>query len=347
MKFHDLEDEAADWVVKRSKGLSNKEKLTLDARIAEEPKLYLEIVELEKAQNLIRQLPLENARKVLAESDSFDCSITQKHEHRIYRLILPSIAVTVLLTFSLFFFIWNTKKDKVHSITSLETPITHILEDGSIVRLNTNTSLVISYSSISRELELEQGEAHFTVQKDIERPFQVLVGNVEVRAIGTAFNILKSAETINVTITEGTVIINDKTNAINNFRSEAPENSNSNLSLTELGPVNEGQSVSVSLNQDLLPTHFELTETAPNMIEDLEWHSSLLMLEGGYLKDIAATFEQKTGRKLIIQDTEVADFRIAGRFPSDDVYGFLRVLNEAYGIIWKETDDLTIYLSSD
>ena len=60
------------------------------------------------------------------------------------------------------------------------------LDDGSVVELNASTHIRVHYSLGERRVELLRGEAHFTVAKNLQRPFRVLADGVAVRAVGTA-----------------------------------------------------------------------------------------------------------------------------------------------------------------
>lgn len=79
------------------------------------------------------------------------------------------------------------------------------LEDGSILELNTKSTVEIHFSKDKRELTLIRGEAYFAVEPDKSRPFIVDVGNGSVTAVGTAFNIRRDNELTSVTVTEGIV----------------------------------------------------------------------------------------------------------------------------------------------
>lgn len=83
------------------------------------------------------------------------------------------------------------------------------LADGSSVRLNTNTVIDVVFSGGERRIELERGEAFFQVAHDARRPFLVTAGHTEVRALGTAFNVLLKGERSEVTVTEGVVRITE------------------------------------------------------------------------------------------------------------------------------------------
>src|SRR3546814_6073782 len=61
------------------------------------------------------------------------------------------------------------------------------LEDGSRVRLDTNSALVVRYSRKHRDVVLERGRAQFDVAHAPQRPFTVHAGPGTVRAVGTQF----------------------------------------------------------------------------------------------------------------------------------------------------------------
>lgn len=75
------------------------------------------------------------------------------------------------------------------------------LADGSFVILNTATAVSVDYSGKERRVVLHDGEALFDVAKDPSRPFIVMTGDMEVRAVGTAFVVRREE----VTVSEGTV----------------------------------------------------------------------------------------------------------------------------------------------
>ena len=83
------------------------------------------------------------------------------------------------------------------------------LEDGSEIKLNTNTSLEVSFDATQRALTLHRGEAFFEVAHQPERPFVVRAGSLEVRALGTAFNIELRGDTGVVTVADGVVRVTE------------------------------------------------------------------------------------------------------------------------------------------
>jgi transmembrane sensor len=83
------------------------------------------------------------------------------------------------------------------------------LADGSVVTLNTATEIRLHFSADRRDVELVSGQANFEVAKDASRPFVVTAGGSEVRAVGTQFDVYKTADKVTVTLIEGKVAIKE------------------------------------------------------------------------------------------------------------------------------------------
>ena len=82
------------------------------------------------------------------------------------------------------------------------------LEDGTRVALNTATRIQVAYGDTVRRVELDRGEALFEVARNPNRPFIVIAGERQVRAIGTAFLVRRdSQEELEVTLVEGKVAV--------------------------------------------------------------------------------------------------------------------------------------------
>lgn len=81
-----------------------------------------------------------------------------------------------------------------------------LLPDNSIVHLNFNSAIKISFTNSIRQIELLKGEAFFKVAKNPKRPFIVRTGNSTASALGTAFIVRRENESSSlITVTEGVV----------------------------------------------------------------------------------------------------------------------------------------------
>ena len=83
------------------------------------------------------------------------------------------------------------------------------LPDGSVVHLNTNSTISVTYTDDQRHVDLERGEVWFQVSPNKQRPFHVDAGEARITAVGTAFNIYLDNNSTDVTVTEGVVEVSD------------------------------------------------------------------------------------------------------------------------------------------
>ncbi len=97
-----------------------------------------------------------------------------------------------------------------------------LLSDGTMVYMNSGSSLKFPINFIpghKRQVFLE-GEAYFEVTKNPNNPFQVSTSNMEVKVLGTHFNVsaYHNTQTFAV-LAEGSIAVNKKEN--NNIENEA------------------------------------------------------------------------------------------------------------------------------
>ncbi len=82
------------------------------------------------------------------------------------------------------------------------------LVDGSVITLNTNTSVRVTYSGDRRQVDLLRGEALFSVAHDASRPFEVHALSGVTTAVGTRFDVeIGTADSADVSVLEGTVTV--------------------------------------------------------------------------------------------------------------------------------------------
>jgi len=123
------------------------------------------------------------------------------------RYYVGALAASVAITVSAIAWLRiQTDRYETHIGEQRDVP----LEDGSRMTLNTNTKLLVHYSKTRRLIELERGEATFTVSRDAVRPFDVAVGGTLVRALGTEFNVEMRPTTITVSVLEGAVRVDEQ-----------------------------------------------------------------------------------------------------------------------------------------
>lgn len=95
--------------------------------------------------------------------------------------------------------LYSTRKGEQRSIA---------LADGSQLEVNTDSVVRVEYTRRGRIVQLEHGEASFTVNHGDTRPFDVIAGAGRIRDIGTVFNVHKRPDgSVVVTVKEGSVSV--------------------------------------------------------------------------------------------------------------------------------------------
>jgi len=213
------------------------------------------------------------------------------------------------------------------------------LSDGTVVRLNVGGEVRERFTPEERTVDLVRGEAHFAVVKNPARPFVVHAGPARVRAVGTAFNVNLRAEAVEILVTEGRVKVTPPAEsgapAAATDESAAPLVDSGQRALVARSRPADGPGVVVS------------NVSRAELARALAWQGPLLRLGGATLAELAAEFEARTGRRLVLADPALAGLRIGGRFPGDDLEGFVRLLEEHYGVRSHVAPDGAIVLSRE
>ena len=194
------------------------------------------------------------------------------------------------------------------------------LEDGSILALNRGAVVNVRYTPQERQVQLVAGEAHFTVAKNGARPFIVIAGNVAVHAVGTAFNVRLGANEVDVLVTEGTVQVNRPTET-SARETPAP------LAVLEAG---ERTTVPMANSEPAGP----IATVAPQEIRQLlAWQPSTLDFTATPLFYIVNEFNLRNAPvRILIADTVLAGTEVSASLRSDNVEGFLRLLEAGFGV---------------
>ena len=227
--------------------------------------------------------------------------------------------------------------------TALAAPCERLtLEDGSVVELNRGASVEVVYSATERRVRLVRGEANFTVAKNPERPFVVTAGGVDVRAAGTVFNVRLAREAVEVVVSEGRVKLeNWSGNALVAGSANATRTSPPQLAAEVLLSV--GQSAVVSLVASAPgPQVNSLAE--PELAARLAWQPRLLDFTGAPLTDIVAEFNRRNPVQLAVDDATLGALRLSAAFRSDNVEGFVRLMESDFGMRaeWRSEREIVL-----
>ena len=178
-----------------------------------------------------------------------------------------------------------------------------VLSDGSMVTLNTDSKVLVHYDKTRRQIQLLQGEALFDVAKNKKRPFVVMAGDTQVRAVGTSFTVkFLPRQPVQVLVREGVVEIK---------RPLVPQASPVRLAANALAVAPPEAPIS--------------TEPVPRIqvTRNLAWREGRIAFDNETLANAAREFGRYSDVQIRIAP-ELENQTITGLFVSNDPVGFAR-----------------------
>jgi transmembrane sensor len=117
------------------------------------------------------------------------------------------VAASALLIIAAGAELWrnSTKAEEKSYATVPGEQQTVALGDGTQIILEPETRVRVAYSKTSRTVTLVDGKASFAVVHRPDQPFEVDMDGASIKDIGTNFTVSKSADSIQITVTEGKV----------------------------------------------------------------------------------------------------------------------------------------------
>lgn len=205
------------------------------------------------------------------------------------------------------------------------------LHDGSVIHLNTDSRVEVRMTAEARMITLTEGEAFFDVAPDPHRPFRVLAGDQSVEAVGTAFNVYRSQDGLQVVVVEGVVAIAPVATAKPSASREAHDDGRVLVHAGEGASVN-GRAVSQSAQADL--------EAATS------WRNRQLVFRRARLYAILAEYNRYTTRDLVIDDDMLGALLLSGTFDVDDPASLIGFLEATIGVQADYADPQRIRLTT-
>ena len=266
-----------------------------------------------------------------------------------------AIAATVMLSLFVTFKYNSTADSQATYTTAVGEQKTITLPDNSRVQLNTNSRLKIDYSDSHRAIYLHQGEAHFDVQSNPQRPFEVYAGSGRVRAIGTAFSVTLYEQDIGVIVTEGIVeiapeIITQLAAApsqpaeqgapLSNANAESEPDANKSQTPTKSKRVKAGNAA--VFNQHSVKHIQAIADD--EMQRRLAWQQGLLIFSGEPLEEVVKQLSRYTDTKILIKSENARNLRIGGQFQAGDTKAVFSALEKGFGLKADYITNNLVYL---
>ena len=198
----------------------------------------------------------------------------------------------------------------------------HMLQDGSIVQLNTDSRLEVSLSKKVRSIRLIRGEAFFTVKHTSSYgPFMVTAADASLRALGTEFDVRQTPQSVEVAVVSGTVQVQVD-----------PHEGNASASALETSPQlveahETTHSVEFLIGGEMATiSSGKVTRVDGNVGDALSWRQNRLVFHQVRLGDVADTFNRYNHFQIQVEGKAAQDTRLTGTF---DIGGYRDVLRYA------------------
>jgi transmembrane sensor len=212
------------------------------------------------------------------------------------------------------------------------------LSDGTKVWLNGGSKLKYPafFSSVTRDVFLE-GEAYFDVSENKAKPFLVHTASIQIKVLGTAFNVKSYFEdkTIETTLVRGVIEIREvRNNKLTGallikpnqkavlFKSKEEKKLHPDHSLQQLKEV-----------QDELPA-IEIDKV--NVVPITAWKEKALVFANTTLEEMVTNLERWYGIKINVLNNSLKKYHYNGKFSHNEtIYQVLEVIKATTPITYE------------
>jgi len=201
------------------------------------------------------------------------------------------------------------------------------LQDGTRVYLNTNSRAVVHFDRQVRRVELAEGEALFEVAHNPARPFIVMAGTREVRALGTAFVVRNDPRQLAITLVEGSVMVSPQGTEEAGTRPERKAAGSGKPTqggaATEVLTLDPGERVTFASGH---PARLD----RPSLEKITAWRRGQISLDNTTLADTVSEINRYNAVHVVVRDPSIAAIRLSGVFRAGDTQNFVEAVTRTY-----------------
>ena len=182
------------------------------------------------------------------------------------------------------------------------------LPDGTNLELNSRSRLRVNFERGQRHVELEQGEAMFSVAHDSDRPFVVQAGPGQVTVTGTRFDVRLEGDQTQVVVESGHVQVQGA-------------DANTQVNLTA------GLGTHVTAQGQVAAAY------AVNAQALTAWRKGQLVFDDATLQEVAAQVSRYRQKPLRVSNPALAQLRLSSVFKVDDTDALLSALPKILPVV--------------
>jgi transmembrane sensor len=315
--------------------------------------VYMRHIMKHKNEFFVEESPIESKDIVFEKEYGFFQSPISKK-----KLTIFSFLAFLIITTGAIYLFTQKKAANLPTLQALSSIVTKngsrtkiVLPDGSQVWLNAGSNLDYNNAVFNKDLRevTLNGEAYFDVTKNETKPFIIHTKKMDVKVIGTAFNVRSYSyeKTAEASLIRGSIevtlkdrkdqVITLKPNEKISIATDEPNQQVSKPNKTTVVKNNVKpipQIIVKELKQN--PTN--------NIIAEIAWTQNKLYFEDESLENIAPMLERWFGKKVEITNVSLRNLRYYGNFEKETMEEVLSYLKLSKRFNFKiEPDSVVIY----
>jgi transmembrane sensor len=191
------------------------------------------------------------------------------------------------------------------------------LSDHSHIALDARTHVRVRFTADARIVELQEGQAQFSVAKDPGRPFKVQAGAKTIVAVGTVFDVQYIDQQVQVAMVEGRVAVLSQAGGGSGTEADAKTSGTSAIELS----AGEALEVGADGAATVLPKADIEAATA--------WREGKVIFRDRTLAEAVKRLNRYSRQQVVIDDRALAQVKVSGVFDAGDAQAFAEAM-QAY-----------------
>jgi len=259
-----------------------------------------------------------NARILSEQELPANAKIIPLHKRPVFMRVAASLLLIATLALLANYFLNNNQPVPI-ILASQQKVMEQKLPDGTKVTINKNSEIAYVQNGKVREVKLK-GEAYFEVVHNEELPFEIIIEDIIIKDIGTAFNVkaLPGNNNIEVLVENGEV----------HFYSA----SNKGLTLAK------GEKALYD------KTSKQFSKVVPDAVENtLSYKSRIFQFKESTLREVISQVNEVYGSSILLEDQRLGNCRISVMFNNEDIGALVEIIAETLDLKIERSGEKIIF----
>lgn len=269
-----------------------------------------------------------------------------RQSRRVTAMVAAAAVLVIGLTVAIYFMMMPNRSGGQLVISAARGERKNVtLPDGSKVRINSGSTLTLAsdFNNSSRSITLS-GEAYFDVAKNSKIPFVIHTSSMDVKVLGTAFNLRAYPDEAN----DIAALINGKILVTVTHANGKPETEDYYLTpLQKIVVAKDGSDSSQAAesnaemqNQQPLTIDSLRVSNFIHRIPETAWTENMLFFNADPLSEVTKKIEKWYGVSVRIDNKEIENLHFTGSYPNLSIRDVMEALHMANrGLHYKIEDN--------